>query len=288
MMGATRWLTKTREQVRHNVQRSLASIFVAAVLLMGFASPSSAQFAAQDLRAGGLPGLLAIQSDEMTWDEMRALQSMRALNSECLSGTDYCLQYVLGSYRAAFRIGDRLRFTCKPLATDSSQMVCDSVVISAELGKDQLPIGIEWVLLSPADLGFSIESSRRLLDSRFPDCGNDSTGYRPFHLVVTAWDSTGRARSGNRELQHAWTCLQQAESDSEFAAVLPILRKELSRRPDSVLRRVLYARALAFSDHCDEYYEQCVLLSRRGFSSRLLSRDQVLKYCRGWNGHRDE
>jgi len=201
----------------------------------------------------------------------------RYTSGECLPGTIYCVEYLLAVEDTRYHIGDRLQVTCMPLVDGRSSKTCDSIRIVATLGQDQIPIGIEWALLSPADLAEPISTRRELLDRRLTRCGGDNRGVHFVRVRVDDCDTTGRAHPRSQKLE---TALQHHLTDDEGGSEdMHALREALARKKESVLVRVLYAGALRARGQCEEYYDQCMEFYRRGYSDRPV-RDLEIERCR--------
>jgi hypothetical protein len=223
-------------------------------------------------------------TQEMTVDEMREMQEARMMGSDYLYGTDYFVAYLLALEDHRFQVGDRVRFNCRILSSDGASAPCDSVEIAADLGDGQLPIGLEWALLSPADWSAPLETRQELLDSRFLHCGGDPRGVHFLQIAIVDCDSSGRLAPSNAEKRKALRLLQ----NEEYPAAAELLARLLQREPDSILLRVCYAHALALSDQCEAYADQAADLAKRGYGQGLHRREKEFSYCRGWNGHRDD
>jgi hypothetical protein len=207
----------------------------------------------------------------------------RFLSGECLPGTIYCVEYLLADEGPRYHIGDRVQVTCMPLVDGRSSMTCDSIRIVATLGQDQLPIGIEWALLSPADLADPISTRRELLDSRLARCGGDNRGVHFVRVRVDGCDTTGRANPRSQTLGSA---LRHHLTDEEGSSEdMQVLRTALARNKESVLVRALYAGALRARGQCEEYYDQCMEFYWRGYSRRPV-RELEIERCRRQFGPR--
>src|SRR5436309_548560 len=155
----------------------------AAGLLMGSADPATTQAPPAKPSAADTAKVRTIQErDRWVLEPEVITVGPRHLDftkspvgrSDGIPGTDFGVRYRWGGWNGRFEIGDRVLFKCKLLAADTTSRPCDSVEVSVELGHDQLPVGLEWVLLSPADLTAPVQMRRELLDPRFLRCGGDS------------------------------------------------------------------------------------------------------------------
>lgn len=254
------------------------SLLAALLTISGATAAPSAVVSGRDTLSAAAGASARVIEPEMTVADMKAWMNARFEASDWLPGTEYFVGYLSDLHARSYRVGDRIQVTCIPLQGDESSMPCDSVQISAELGRDQLPIGLEWALMSPADLAGPVSMQRELLDSRFTRCGGDARGVHFLRLRVDRCDTTGRADPRSQELGSAVQCFVSEGGGGR--ADVQYLRAALERKEGSTLVRVLYAGALRSSGRCEEYCDQLVELYKRGYARHRPVRERELERCR--------
>ena len=254
------------------------ALLVALTALVGAPATRTAAAAGRDTLSAAVDGGTRVVQHEMTVEDLRAWTRARFEASDWLPGTEYTVMYLIDQEAQHCQIGDRIQVTCLALQSDYSSTPCDSVRINAALGRDQLPIGIEWALMSPADLAHPVSMQRELLDRRFTRCGGDGRGVHFLRLRVDRCDTTGRADPRSQKLTRAFQCFVSIEQSG--IPDLEFLHATLERNRNSTLVRVLYAGALRASGRCEEYFDQMVDLYKRGYASHRPVREREMELCK--------
>lgn len=191
--------------------------------------------------------------------------------AEQVPGTPFAIRFAPGAARD-LRISDRVQL--KVVIADRDWNRGDSANVTATLGDDTLPLGVEWFLLmcdAASNPAYPIIFRRELLDDRFRRSVPEAGSY--VFVTITAVDSSRRKGGDPPSMAIA------AYKAKRYEEAATRLRKLVARRPKNDLYLSLYAGALYHTHRCNEFARQVELLTARGYGGSAMPADVALQWC---------